>query len=115
MLPKRSFARHLRRAMTKAESELWTLLRDRRFHGYKFRRQVPIDRFVVDFLCLEARMIIEVDGKHHEPQANLDAARTGVLRRLGFEVVRFTNDEVLLHPEPMQVRLKAMLDRRVVE
>lgn len=101
--------------MTKAECELWALLRDRRFHGYKFRRQVPIDRYVVDFLCGEARMIVEIDGKHHDQRADLDEARTDALRRLGFEVVRFTNDEVLLHPQPMQARLKATLDRRVID
>jgi very-short-patch-repair endonuclease len=100
--------------MTRAEVEFWALVRGRRFLGYKFRRQVPMDRYIADFVCSDARIIVEIDGRQHAGLATYDEERTAVLQRLGFEVVRFTNDEVLLHPAAMQTRLKAILDSRTV-
>jgi len=88
------FARNLRRRPTRAEDVLWERLRGSRFHGAKFRRQVPFDRFVVDFYCHAAKLAVELDGKQHEWFSDYDAGRTEVLERLGVRVIRFTNAEV---------------------
>ncbi|HWR84011.1 MAG TPA: endonuclease domain-containing protein [Candidatus Deferrimicrobium sp.] len=89
-------ARQLRKKQTPAEQMLWACLRDRRLGGLKFRRQHPIDKFIADFYCHEARLIVEVDGAVHREndQAERDALRTEVLRRFGLSVVRVTNTEV---------------------
>ena len=63
---RRAFARALRKHMTRAEEILWAQLRGSRFHGAKFRRQVPIDRYVVDFYCHASKLVVELDGKQHE-------------------------------------------------
>ena len=91
---RRQFARALRKQATKAEDILWERLRGPRFHGAKFRRQVPFDRFVVDFYCHAAKLVIELDGKQHEWFADYDAGRTAVIESFGIRVVRFTNGEV---------------------
>jgi very-short-patch-repair endonuclease len=69
-------------------------LRGSRFHGVKFRRQVPLDRFVVDFYCHAAKLVVELDGKQHEWFSDYDAGRTEVLERVGLRVIRFTNAAV---------------------
>ena len=69
-------ARELRRQSTDAERMLWSRLRDRRLHGIKFRRQAQIGQYIVDFLCMERRLIIELDGGHHADQQDSDDART---------------------------------------
>ena len=91
---RRQFARALRKQATKAEDILWAQLRASRFHGAKFRRQVPFDRFVVDFYCHAAKLVVEVDGKQHEWFSDYDAGRTEILERLGVRIIRFTNAEV---------------------
>ena len=90
-----AIARTLRATMTDAERMLWSRLRDRRLKGFKFRRQVPIADFVADFACLEAKLIIEVDGRRHLDKVESDRRRTRALGELGFRVVRFWNDDVL--------------------
>jgi very-short-patch-repair endonuclease len=87
----REFARALRKQSTKAEDMLWRRLRGSRFHGAKFRRQVPFDRFVVDFYCHSAKLVVELDGKQHEWFADYDAERTRVLESRGVSVIRFAN------------------------
>jgi len=88
-------ARELRQPQTAAEATLWQHLRNRNLI-YKFRRQHPIDRFIIDFYCAEARLCIEIDGGSHfeTKQAEYDAVRTGYLEQLGYRVIRFTNDDV---------------------
>ena len=86
-------SRSLRRNSTDAERKLWSILRSRQHNGFKFRRQVEIDGYIVDFLCSERRLIIEVDGGQHSPQD--DARRTGHLESQGFRVIRFWNHDVL--------------------
>ena len=86
-------ARRLRRDATDAEALLWSRLRNRQLCGAKFRRQVAIDRFIADFLCFDARLIVEVDGGQHGAEA--DATRTAFLEAQGFKVIRFWNHEVL--------------------
>ena len=91
-------ANALRKRMTKAEACLWKyVLRARLLEGHQFRRQRPIDNYIVDFVCLKLKLIIEVDGISHEhgEVANQDAIRQGKLEELGFKVIRYTDDEVL--------------------
>src|SRR6186997_1203518 len=88
-------ARKLRRDQTDAERKLWFRLRDRRLAGLKFRRQVPIDRYVADFCCESARVIVEVDGGQHAGRSVEDQARTEALETRGYLVLRFWNNEVL--------------------
>ena len=89
-------ARQLRKNMTDAERRLWYHLRARRFLGLKFRRQQPIGNYIVDFVCFEKKIIIEVDGGQHlEQQADYDAKRTSWLEGQGFRVFRFWNNDVL--------------------
>jgi adenine-specific DNA-methyltransferase len=94
---KRDFARELRKNQTDLERKLWHALRDRRFAGFKFRRQQPIGPYIVDFVCFEARLIIELDGSQHGAARKViaDERRTGFLRKEGFRVRRFWNYELV--------------------
>ena len=83
-----------RQMPTDAESRLWLLLRNRRFAAYKFRRQVPIGSYIADFVCYSAMLIIEADGSQHAQNAR-DDKRDAELRRRGFHLLRFWNDDVL--------------------
>lgn len=87
-------ARELRQPQTPAEQKLWSRLHDRQLAGLKIRRQHPIDRFIIDFYCAEAKLCIEVDGDSHAEQMEYDQARTAYLNELGYAVIRFTNREV---------------------
>ena len=73
---------------------MWARLRGSRFRGAKFKRQVPVDRYVVDFCCHAARLVVEIDGVQHGWQSPYDHVRTRTLESAGFQVVRFTNQEV---------------------
>lgn len=106
---RREFARSSRRHQTRAEDILWERLRGSRFHGAKFRRQSPFDRFVVDFYCHAAKLAVELDGRQHEWFAEYDAMRTEVLERLGLNVVRFTNEEVCGDLDSVLERIYAAL------
>ena len=88
-------ARRLRRDASDAERQLWFRLRDRRLEDRKFSRQKPIGPYIVDFVCREADLIVEVDGGQHADRVVEDAARTAYLESLGYRVIRFWNDEVL--------------------
>jgi very-short-patch-repair endonuclease len=88
-------ARTLRRQSSDAERVLWRHLRARRLMGYKFRRQVVMEPYIVDFVCLEAGLIIEADGGQHSNQVTYDTRRTVVLEGMGYRVLRFWNHEVL--------------------
>ena len=87
-------ARQMRQEPTEAERRLWEGLRRKQLGEHKFRRQHPIDRFVVDFYCAEAQLVIEVDGDIHQYTAEEDALRTAFLESLGLRVLRFHNDAV---------------------
>ena len=92
----RSRARALRSEMTDAERKLWQRLRAHRFQGASFRRQLPIGPYIVDFVCLDARLIIEIDGGQHAvAEAGRDAKRNAWLRSQRFEILRFWNNDVL--------------------
>ena len=87
----------LRGSMTKAEAVLWKKLKDRKLFNTKFRRQHPINIFIVDFYCHEYKLVIEVDGDIHndENAIQYDLGRTEVLNNFGLKVIRFTNDQIL--------------------
>ena len=101
------FARGLRVNMTEAERRFWSIVRGKRIEGFKFRRQQPIGPFVVDFICVDARLIVELDGahQHDEEQAWYDHKRTAFLNSLGYEVMRFNNVEVLKYPLQVAERI----------
>ena len=97
--PRTIRARTLRRDQTDAERKLWSTLRNRQLDGFKFRRQVAIDRYFADFACVEAKLVIELDGGQHADQALYDQARTQVIEACGWRVIRFWNRDVLLESE----------------
>ena len=88
-------ARSLRSNPTEAERKLWHVLRQKQLDGHRFRRQHPIGPFVVDFVCLEEKLVIEVDGGQHAAQRDEDFKRTEWLAERGYRVIRFWNNEVL--------------------
>jgi very-short-patch-repair endonuclease len=90
-----SLGKVLRKRPTNAEQLLWKQLRLKQIEGFKFRRQQPIDNYIVDFICFERRIVIEVDGGQHATQNKDDAIRDTYLRQQGFHVLRFWNNEVL--------------------
>ncbi|WP_343122566.1 endonuclease domain-containing protein [Arenimonas oryziterrae] len=91
--------RELRRSQTDAEARFWFHVRDRRLAGAKFRRQHAIGPFIVDFVCIEYALIVELDGSQHIEQCAYDERRSEFLRRRGYRVLRFWNDDVLLRME----------------
>ena len=90
-----SYAKRMRHVPTEAESLLWRQLRAGRLADYKFKRQQPIDNFIVDFVCFAQKLIIEVDGGQHSDMQARDEARTAWLQAQGFQVLRFWNHDVL--------------------
>ena len=95
-------ARRLRKTPTDAERALWSILRKGQVPGHRFRRQAPIGPYVVDFVCFENKLVIEVDGGQHAEQADYDAARTAWLESQGFRVMRFWNNQVLEEMEAVR-------------
>jgi very-short-patch-repair endonuclease len=91
---KRALAKELRGQMTDAEKRLWYRLRAHRFHGLKFKRQAPIGPYVVDFICFERRLVVELDGGQHADSAT-DRSRDDWLQNEGYRVLRFWNHDVL--------------------
>ncbi len=87
-------AREMRHDPTTSESQLWQRLRNHQVRGFKFRRQHTIDRFIVDFYCSEAHLIIEVDGPVHQYTPEEDAVRQAFLENMNMRVLRFTNEQV---------------------
>ena len=88
-------AKILRKNMTNAERILWQRLRNRQLGGFKFRRQKPMGPYIVDFVCLEKKIIVEVDGGQHAQQISADTAREDSLRKMGYKILRFWNHDVL--------------------
>ena len=90
----RERARQLRTDMTDAERKLWSQPRRKQINGHRFRRQVPIGPYIIDFACLAERLLIEVDGGQHSDNAERDAVRTAWLKSQNFRVIQFWNNEV---------------------
>jgi very-short-patch-repair endonuclease len=105
----RSRARALRKNPTDVERLLWRHLRMWQLDGYKFRRQQPIGNYIVDFVCLEKRLIIELDGGQHAEQSNYDSERDAWLRDQRFTVLRFWNNDVLKNFEGVIAKIFEML------
>lgn len=93
MVALRKISQKLRANQTDAEKKLWAHLRAKQFHGLKFRRQEPIENYVVDFVCLSNKLILEVDGGQHSVE--VDQERDDILQSKGFLVLRYWNNEVL--------------------
>ncbi len=91
---KLGFARLLRADMTPMEKVLWKALRNRQFHHLKFRRQAPLENYIVDFFCRQRNLIIEIDGGIHRVKKEYDAVRQNDLEAKGYHILRFTNEEV---------------------
>jgi len=92
-------ARGLRQTMTDAERGLWRYARNRQLSGFRFRRQHEIDRYIVDFVCTGAWLIVELDGGQHVDQVEYDARRTQRLKVMGYRVLRFWNNGVMVNIE----------------
>lgn len=89
-------ARNLRKNMTDQERKFWQIIRNRQFHGYRFLRQYAMDKYIVDFICREKNIIIELDGGQHNEERNIiyDKERTDYLRSKGYKVIRFWNNDI---------------------
>ena len=107
----KSRARELRRKSTDAEVVLWQHLRDRRLLGCKFRRQVPIGKYIVDFLCEDPPIIIELDGGQHMEQERYDKTRTNWLQANGFLVLRFWNNAIAENLEGVLENLFSTIEK----
>jgi very-short-patch-repair endonuclease len=102
-------ARRLRRQATDAEAAMWQALRSRRFSSIKFRRQFPFQNYILDFVCLERRLVIEIDGSQHA-HSQKDREREAVLASEGFQVIRYWNNDVLQRRSAVLDDLFAKLD-----
>ena len=92
----KTFARKLRKSETDAERKIWQQLRSKSLNGAKFRRQHPVGPYIVDFICINEKLVIELDGGQHQQQQDYDAKRTAFLEQSGYRVLRFWDDDVLL-------------------
>jgi very-short-patch-repair endonuclease len=107
----RNHARGMRRLQTDAERKLWFLLRDRHLGGAKFRRQQPFGPYILDFVCFERKLVVEIDGGQHDG-SEADIFRDARLRAEGFNVLRYWNNDVLGNPEGVLTDLLERLASR---
>jgi very-short-patch-repair endonuclease len=111
-------AKELRKNMTDSETRVWEIVRNKKIMGLKFRRQHPIDIYIVDFFCYQLKLVVEVDGDIHNrtDQSIWDKNRTSEIESFGIEVIRFTNFEVMNQPDvlTMSIKMKCeeILDRK---
>jgi very-short-patch-repair endonuclease len=105
----RERARSLRRDMTDAEKSVWRIVRLYQIDGHRFRRQVPLGRYIADFVCHDARLIIEIDGGQHQGSAPQEAERACFLQDQGYRVLRFWNNEVLSNLEGVRAKIAETL------
>jgi very-short-patch-repair endonuclease len=105
-------AQELRKNLTDAEQHLWRILKRHQIAGVKFRRQQPLGSFIVDFVCFERRLIVEVDGGQHAEQVPYDEQRTGWLEAQGYCVLRFWNNDVLANAEGVADAIGNAVERR---
>ncbi len=105
-------ARNLRRSPSLAERLLWDQLRNRKLAGYKFRRQRPIDRYVVDFVCMERLLIVEVDGSQHRLRVAEDNERDAALMAIGYQVLRIDYMDVVNEIEKVCGRILENLEAK---
>ncbi|WP_328768786.1 endonuclease domain-containing protein [Devosia sediminis] len=110
----RAFARRMRHEPTEAEHRLWTLLRNRRFAQYKFRRQLPVGDYIVDFVCLSENLMIEADGSQHA-QNPRDPIRDTYLQAQGFRLLRLWNNDIIGRPAQTADLIWATLHGEVLQ
>jgi very-short-patch-repair endonuclease len=105
-------ARNLRRKESDAERKLWYKLRSRQFENLKFRRQHPIGKYIVDFVSLETKIVVEVDGGQHNEPGNMekDEQRTAWLENEGYHVIRFWNNDVLLNIDGVGLKILELIE-----
>jgi very-short-patch-repair endonuclease len=110
----KGFARQMRSKATDAEKKLWSILRDRRLSGFKFRRQVPVAGYILDFYCIKAGLVVEADGGQHSlpEQLEYDHIRTSALESLGIQVLRFWDCDVLKDPDAVKRTIYRALTER---
>jgi very-short-patch-repair endonuclease len=108
-------ARELRAEQTPAEHILWEELRNRRLDGIKFRRQYPVGSHILDFVCIDRRLVVELDGAHHAEadQARYDQERTAHLEQYGYRVIRFSNNAVLSNLDTVLDQIRSELSREL--
>ncbi len=111
--PMVGIARTLRGNATDTERMLWRKIRDKQIEGHRFRRQRPIGKYIVDFVCLEAKLVFELDGGHHAEQYDGDEIRSQFLKQQGFRVIRFWNNEVIENMDGVLDRIREELHRSV--
>ncbi len=99
----------LRHHQTRAEHRLWLQLRSKRVANRRFRRQVRLDRYIVDFVCFSLRLIIEADGPSHEATPGQDAVRTRRLEAQGYRVIRFSNEQVMRELDSVVETIRAVI------
>ena len=104
----RERAKQMRHEATPAEHRLWQILRGKRLQGYRFKRQVPIDHYIADFVCLRQRLIVEVDGGQHSGNAR-DERRDAYLSSQDFRILRFWNDDIFNNEEGVLTRILTAL------
>jgi very-short-patch-repair endonuclease len=97
--------------MTDAERSIWRVVRSSQVIGHRFRRQVPFGRYIVDFVCHSARLIVEIDGGQHDVSAPDEVRRARFLQDQGYRILRFWNNEVLSNPEGVRASLPGDLER----
>jgi very-short-patch-repair endonuclease len=107
----RDFAKQMRHEPTDAEAKMWRLLRDHRLAQFKFRRQIPFQSYILDFVCFEKRLIIEIDGSQHA-HSGRDMAREAILRAEGFQIARYWNNDVLQRTTSVLEDILAKLSER---
>ena len=107
----KEFQKRLKQSPTPAEKALWSFLRNKQT-GLKIRKQHIIDKFIVDFVCLSRKLVIEIDGKSHDFQKDYDEARSQKLKELNFDVIRFSNNEVMSNPAGIAARISEILSSR---
>jgi very-short-patch-repair endonuclease len=107
-------ARSMRHAPTRSEGRLWTWLRNREFHDVKFRRQVAIGRYIVDFYCPELKLAIEIDGRQHHAtwMSEHESERTIAIEEYGVEIVRIENELLIRDPPAVEEFLEMAIMRR---
>lgn len=108
-------ARRLRSRETIAELILWEHLKGKQFHGLKFRRQHPIETFIVDFYCHQAKLVIELDGKIHLKNKDADKLRSDEIEKYGIKVLRFTNEEIITDSVKVLSEIEQILNIRQVD
>ena len=106
----RIYARVMRREPTDCEKKFWYQVRDRRLGGHKFKRQVPIGSYIADFVCIDRKVIVELDGGQHADRIAYDVKRDSLLNEKGFRVIRILNVDFLENPDGVMEMLLNALD-----